>query len=156
MDIKKMVENEDIKTELQVLSSIRETLLKDNKYAEAIVITNVQKRLRNHLDKKEHEATMYIGCKAKLHTGEKVLPKKQADVLFNVLTSSEQQEPLFEQVTLDCGTKLWAESIAQPYAELLPQVRYEKSTFIGNVNTTETIEGTVDDVLKMLVASKSE
>jgi len=49
IDIAQLVEDENLKAEINALSSIRENLFKENKNAEAVVIINVQKRLRKVL-----------------------------------------------------------------------------------------------------------
>ncbi|MEK3993700.1 hypothetical protein MKY29_03010 [Psychrobacillus sp. FSL K6-2365] len=55
IDIAQLIEEENLKAEIDALSTIRENLFKENKSAEAVVIINVQKRLKAILLKKHTE-----------------------------------------------------------------------------------------------------
>lgn len=53
--LNELVEQENIKAELCALSSIHEELFRDRRHAEAIVLVNVQKRLRKLLGESASE-----------------------------------------------------------------------------------------------------
>lgn len=74
------------------------------------------------------------------------------EVVDYTLQNKLYESPIAKQVILHPGEKVLTECglLSLPYEGNLPQVRYEKSTYVGDVNTTETIEGTVEDVLKVI------
>lgn len=167
MNLTEMKDQEDIKTEIYALSSIREALHKDSNHAEVTVITKVQKRLQDLVNEAQSEKettsslrnmTVNVNFES-LGTGiDKFKAEinkylyEAAGVAFPAIKKDEELTGMVKEMSKTGALTLGP----QDEVDLLTAVRYEKTVSIGEQYVTETIEGSADDVLKVIIESKDK